>query len=154
MWRQVFRELRALTNDKTIKVNPLQLNELYDHLWNVGELLTTDSCLELFHGDFRPWPKHPIEQGGDKFYAIHDRNKVRLTSHEPIPNPEPSRLGLRGRHLTGIYAFFLALNRNVYDSAPKSKLRYEGGAYPVSPTITWQRTLCIRVHLTLTFFIV
>jgi hypothetical protein len=79
MWRQVFRELRALTNDKTIKVNPLQLNELYDHLWNVGELLTTDSCLELFHGDFRPWPKHPLEQGGDKFYAIHDRNKVRLT---------------------------------------------------------------------------
>ena len=89
MWRQVFRELRALTNDKTIKVTPLQLNELYDHLWNVGELLTTDSCLELFHGDFRPWPKHPIEQGGDKFYAIHDRNKVRLTGHEPIPNPVP-----------------------------------------------------------------
>ncbi len=32
MWRQVFRELRALTNDKTIKVNPLQLNDLYEHL--------------------------------------------------------------------------------------------------------------------------
>ena len=77
MWRQVFRELRALTNDKTMKVNPLQLNDLYDHLWNLGELLTTDSCLELLDDDFRPWPKHPLEMGGDKFYAIHDRNKVR-----------------------------------------------------------------------------
>ena len=89
MWRQVFRELRALTNDKTMKVNPLQLNELYDHLWNVGELLTTESCLELFDDDFRPWPKHPLELGGDKFYAIHDRNKVRPTRKAPLPNPVP-----------------------------------------------------------------
>ena len=81
MWRQVFRELRALTNDKTMKVNPLQLNDLYDHLWNLGELLTTDSCLELLDDDFRPWPKHPLEMGGDKFYAIHDRNKVRGSQH-------------------------------------------------------------------------
>ncbi len=74
MWRQVFRELRALTNDKTI--NPLQLYDLYEHLWNIGQLLTTDSCLELLDDEFRPWPKHPSDAGGDNFYAIHDRNKV------------------------------------------------------------------------------
>jgi hypothetical protein len=76
MWRQVFRELRALTNDNTIKINPLQLNDLYEHLWNLGKLLTTESCLELLDDDFRPWPKHPSDAGGDNFYAIHDRNKV------------------------------------------------------------------------------
>jgi hypothetical protein len=89
MWRQVFRELRALTNDKTIKVNPLELNDLYEHLWHIGQLLMTESCLELLHDDFRPWPKIPSEAGGDNFYDIHDRNKVLLNL--PLnPDPHPN----------------------------------------------------------------
>jgi hypothetical protein len=80
MWRQVFRELRALTNDKTIALNPLELNDLYEELWNVGSLLQTDSCLDIFDDNYRPWPKlrgdTPI---GVKFYDIHDRDKVPLT---------------------------------------------------------------------------
>jgi hypothetical protein len=54
MWRQVFRELKALTNDKTIALNPLELNDLYEELWNVGSLLQTDSCLDIFDDNYRP----------------------------------------------------------------------------------------------------
>ncbi len=44
----------------------------------------TDSCLKLLEDDFRPWPKHPSDAGGDNFYAIHDRNKV---AHNRILTP-------------------------------------------------------------------
>jgi hypothetical protein len=81
MWRQVFKELRALTNDASVKLTPLALNELYEHLWHVGGMLQTESCLDIFDDDFRPWPKHPAEMGGEKFYAIHDRDKVADLEH-------------------------------------------------------------------------
>ncbi len=56
MWRQVFRELRALTNDKSMALNALELNDLYEELWNVGTLLQGDSWREIFddmEGDIR-----------------------------------------------------------------------------------------------------
>jgi hypothetical protein len=40
MWRVVYRELRA--NDATLALNPMQLNDIYDHLWDVGTLLTSE----------------------------------------------------------------------------------------------------------------
>ncbi len=79
MWQKVFRELRALTNDKTIALKPLELNELYEELWNVGTLLQSERCLEILHGTYRPWPRvredTPI---GCKFYDMHDHHKVPL----------------------------------------------------------------------------
>ncbi len=51
------------------------MNDLYECLWHVGELLQTENCLDIFDEDFRPWPKFPAENGGEKFYAIHDRDK-------------------------------------------------------------------------------
>ncbi len=46
-----------------------------------GGMLQTESCFDIFDDDFRPWPKHLAELGGDNFYAIHDRNKVADLEH-------------------------------------------------------------------------
>jgi hypothetical protein len=40
MWKVAFEELRALTNKKDLQavgvgLNPLELNNLYDHMWNL-----------------------------------------------------------------------------------------------------------------------
>jgi hypothetical protein len=56
MWKTVFQELRGLTNTKAI-LNPIELNDLYDHLWNVGVLLQSEDCLNILNLDFRPWPR-------------------------------------------------------------------------------------------------
>jgi hypothetical protein len=42
-----FEELRGLTNktdlqEKGVGLNPMELNDLYDHLWNLGTLLQGD----------------------------------------------------------------------------------------------------------------
>jgi hypothetical protein len=52
LWKVVFHELRALTNttklsDAGLNVNPMEINDLMDHLWNVGVLLQTDDALNV-----------------------------------------------------------------------------------------------------------
>jgi hypothetical protein len=44
LWKVMFHELRALTNttkisDAGLNVNPLEINDLLDHMWNVAVLL-------------------------------------------------------------------------------------------------------------------
>jgi hypothetical protein len=77
MWRVMYRELRALTNDKKLALNPMELNDLYEEVWNVGALLQTDNSLSIMEHGFRPWPrvKEGTEESWD-FYDIHDRNKA------------------------------------------------------------------------------
>ncbi len=77
MWRVVYRELRAVTNDATLGLNPMELNDIYDHLWDVGTLLTSEDSLTILDEGYRPWPK--IKDGTEKswdFYDIHERNKA------------------------------------------------------------------------------
>jgi hypothetical protein len=72
----VYRELRALTNDGIMNLNPMELNEIYEQLWNVGTLLRSDDALHILEDGYRPWPK--VQEGteaSDIFYTIHDRNK-------------------------------------------------------------------------------
>jgi hypothetical protein len=62
MWKVCFKELRALTNTKQLSlsglnVNPMELNDVYEHVWNVGVLLESDLCLSILEPDYRPWPK-------------------------------------------------------------------------------------------------
>jgi len=38
-WQQIFQELRAMTNSNEVDLNPLELNDRYDDLYKVGELL-------------------------------------------------------------------------------------------------------------------
>ena len=78
MWRLVYRELRALTNDSTLNLNPLQINDLYDYLWDVGSLLQCEESLTIYQDGWRPWAR--VKGGTEesrKFYAVHDRNKDR-----------------------------------------------------------------------------
>ena len=76
MWRVVYRELRALTNDAVMNLNPMELNEVYEDVWNVGSLLQSDDALSILQPDYRPWPK--VKDGTDAsrdFYNVHDRDK-------------------------------------------------------------------------------
>ncbi len=77
MWRVVYRELRALTNDSDMALNPMELNDIYEELWNVGTLLQNEAeVLSIMEDDFRPWPK--IKEDTEKsrvFYDVHDRAK-------------------------------------------------------------------------------
>ena len=76
LWRVVYRELRALTNDATINLNPMELNNVYEDLWNVGTLLQTAEALYLFQDNYRPWPKVKEEtEESRNFYRVHDRDK-------------------------------------------------------------------------------
>ena len=80
-WKVAFQELRALTNTKQLSrfglgVNPLELNDLYDFLWNLGELLQTDDCLSVLQPVYRPWPKiREAEELSIQFYMILDRTR-------------------------------------------------------------------------------
>ncbi len=77
MWRLVYRELRALTNDSKMGLNPMELNDIYDHLWNVGVLLKSDEALHILEEGWRPWPR--VKDGKEvswDFYDIHDRHKA------------------------------------------------------------------------------
>jgi hypothetical protein len=82
MWQVAFAELRALTNRNSITetgqgLNPMELNALYEYLWNVGVLLKTDGCLTILDPDYRPWPKvHEGDAVSVKFYLRLEKNKV------------------------------------------------------------------------------
>jgi hypothetical protein len=75
MWRVIFMELRGLTNSKGLELNPMALNIVYEHLYDVGALLQTDAALSIFEPGFRPWPH--IYQGKGKskrFYTALERD--------------------------------------------------------------------------------
>ena len=64
MWKVCFQELRALTNTKQLNrhglnINPMELNDIYDYLWNVSLFLKTDDSLQILGTEYRPWPKEP-----------------------------------------------------------------------------------------------
>jgi hypothetical protein len=56
MWRVVFAELRGLTNITGLEIDPLTLNVIYEHLYDLGKLLQTDKALTILDTMFRPWP--------------------------------------------------------------------------------------------------
>jgi hypothetical protein len=55
MWTTSFKELRALTNGSIAKLNPVELNGLYDELWKVGTLLRGPDPLRILEDARRPW---------------------------------------------------------------------------------------------------
>ncbi len=76
LWKTVFQELRGLTNT-TALLNPMELNDLYDHLWNVGVELQSKDCLNILQKDFRPWPRVCWEEDASKiFYGKLEKQKV------------------------------------------------------------------------------
>ena len=76
LWISVFQELRGLTNT-TAMLNPMELNDLYDHLWNVGVLLEDDNNLTILDDEFRPWPRVRYnELVSRQFYDNLERDKA------------------------------------------------------------------------------
>jgi hypothetical protein len=73
--------LRALTNRKAVcdsgfGLNPLELNDLYEYLWNLGVKLQSETAIEVLDAGFRPWPKlHEADAVSVTFYERLDRNK-------------------------------------------------------------------------------
>ena len=87
MWKVCFKELRALTNTQQLSisglnVNPMELNDIYEHVWNVGLLLQTNQCMSILDQDFRPWPK----VSSTSYFSL-----------SLVRNPTSSVQGARGR---------------------------------------------------------
>ena len=83
MWKVAFAELRALTNRKAVQesglgMNPMELNELYESLWNMGVLVQSEQAMDIFNPEYRPWPKlHEGDPVSVKFYSRLERHKAR-----------------------------------------------------------------------------
>jgi hypothetical protein len=77
----VFHELRALTNttkisDAGLGVNPMEINDLMDHLWNVAVVLKGEGALEVLDDEYRPWPKVRVgKAASQRFYAKLERTR-------------------------------------------------------------------------------
>ena len=68
--------VRGLTNTNAI-LNPMELNDLYDHLWNVDVLLQGDTNLTNLDDEFRPWPRVRYNEPASRlFYEKLERDKV------------------------------------------------------------------------------
>jgi hypothetical protein len=66
-----------VTNDKKLALTPMDVNDLYEHVWNVGTLLMSEDSVDILQDGFRPWPR--VKEGSEAswdFYDIHDRNKA------------------------------------------------------------------------------
>jgi hypothetical protein len=75
MWRVVFMELRGLTNSTGLEIDPLTLNEIYEHLYDLGKVLQTDQALTIFDPMFRPWPHiYHNKERSKKFYTRLERD--------------------------------------------------------------------------------
>jgi hypothetical protein len=58
-----------------LELNPLELNNLYEHLYDLGKKLQSDESMVVFEDGFRPWP-HVFKPRGRsaKFYGRVDAN--------------------------------------------------------------------------------
>ena len=121
MWRVVWKELRGLTNSKGLEINPLQLNDLYDSLYDMGTLLQTDNSLQILEVDYRPWP-HVYRSGkrAKQFYEKIEKGKdqdlERLTA-------------FRGRGDVDKYISILQNVLKLFGAGIHSSLRYTMGDY-------------------------
>ena len=91
-WSTCFRELRALANGKLAKLNPVELNELYDELWVVGKLLISPDCLGLdtLEDAHTPWVR-PVRVANDPWCTTFDE-QTSGTKAPPLPPPPPPPL--------------------------------------------------------------
>jgi hypothetical protein len=63
-----------------MNLNPMEINDVYEEVWNVGVLLQSEDSLSCLDLDYRPWPKIKEDTDESKeFYRIHDRNKQAQT---------------------------------------------------------------------------
>ena len=80
MWVICFDELRNLTNGNAFKLNPLQLNALYEQMWDMGTLLQGDRSTSVLEPAYRPWRRPNINSPEVEaaLRALDDRRPNRL----------------------------------------------------------------------------
>ena len=49
----------------------MELNDLYDHLWNTGTLLQSEDACSVLENDYRPWPRVRYTEGASRHYYVH-----------------------------------------------------------------------------------
>ena len=49
----------------------MELNDLYDHLWNMGTTLESEDALSVLETDYRPWPRVRYTEGASRHYYDH-----------------------------------------------------------------------------------
>jgi hypothetical protein len=55
----------------------MELNDLYDHLWNMGSLLQGEDALSILDAGYRPWPRVRYSHATSCSYYDHlERNKT------------------------------------------------------------------------------
>jgi hypothetical protein len=99
-------------------VNPMELSDIYEHVWNLGLRLQTEDCLSVLQSEYRPWPKVREEEAcSAHFYAVLDRSReddlaeLRLyAGREDLENYEPVLREVL--HLFGA-AIFTSLERTM-----------------------------------------
>ncbi len=50
-----------------VGLNPMELNDLYDHLWNI----MYEDALSVLHEDYRPWPRVRYTEAPSRHYYDH-----------------------------------------------------------------------------------
>ncbi len=65
----------------------MELNDLYDHFWNMVTLLQTENALDVLDNDYRPWPRCRYNEGPSYHYYTHlekhkDAERVELRLFE------------------------------------------------------------------------
>ena len=74
-WVCAFAELRALTNATVVDLNPIELHEVLDSLWDFADVLKGDEPFQVLHAGYRPWPK--LRQGHVVMQAWYDKREPR-----------------------------------------------------------------------------
>ncbi len=71
-----------------IELNPLELNVLYENLYDLGTMLQSIHCMGVFEEGFRPWPHIYKDKGrAKKFYNAIDAH-LALDLQRLRPNVE------------------------------------------------------------------
>ena len=63
MWVTAFSQLRFLTNATMVSLNPMEVNDLYDYLWKMGDKMKGPEALDIFEDAYEPWPQ--VQQNND-----------------------------------------------------------------------------------------
>ncbi len=73
---EVYFSRATWVNNTKNMLNPMELNDLYDHLWNVSVLVQSDDPESIVDDEFRPWPRvRGNEESSRQFYDNLERDK-------------------------------------------------------------------------------
>jgi hypothetical protein len=142
MWRVIFKELRGLTNSKGLELGPLELNVIYEQLYDVGIVLQSENCMVVFDPKFRPWPHIYQDKNRSKKFYLHlekhrerDMNKLRAfkgrADEEKYTGMVKRVLGLFGKGIITSLEYTM-----------KDYLRQTDGRLQTGTREPWEREKC------------